>query len=178
MRQLATRVERYGLQARNARWLLIALAVLILDQASKQVVATYIVFGERIPVIPGFFDLIYTVNPGAAFSLLADAGGWQRWFLTLVALVISVVLTIWLLRLPTASRWMPITLTLILGGALGNVVDRILYGHVADFLLFYWQNYHFPAFNVADIAISVGAVMLLVDAFWLAPRQHRQHSNR
>ncbi|MCH8550501.1 MAG: signal peptidase II [Natronospirillum sp.] len=167
-------MQRFGLQPRQARWLLITLAVLVLDQWTKHLVAAHIVFGERITVIPGFFDLIYTVNPGAAFSLLADAGGWQRWFFTVVAVVVSLVLLIWLLRLPRNARWMPVTLTLILGGAIGNVVDRILYGHVADFLLFYWQGYHFPAFNVADIAISIGAVMLLVDAFWLAPRQQHQ----
>lgn len=167
---------RFGLHKRNGNWLWITVAVLILDQWTKHLVSATLVFGERLTVIPGFFDLIYTVNPGAAFSLLADAGGWQRWFFTIVAVVVSIVLLIWLLRLPRTARWMPVTLTLILGGALGNTVDRVRYGHVEDFILFYWQDFYFPAFNVADIAISAGAVMLLIDAFWLAPRQQRKAS--
>ncbi len=155
---------------RNAVWLLIAVAVVILDQWTKHLVATSMTFGQRIDVT-AFFDLIYTVNPGAAFSFLAGAGGWQRWFFTLVAVGVSIVLVIWLLRLPVQSRWMPITLTLILGGAIGNVIDRVRFGHVVDFLLFYWQSWSFPAFNVADMAITVGAIMLLIDAFVLSRDQ-------
>ncbi len=156
-----------SVNGRNARWLLIALAVVILDQWTKYLVSSSLSYGQRVNVTP-FFDLIYTVNPGAAFSFLAGAGGWQRWFFTIVAVVVSVVLVIWILRLPAKARWMPITLSLILGGAIGNVLDRVRLGHVEDFLLFYWGSWSFPAFNVADMAITVGAVMLLIDAFILS----------
>lgn len=165
---------QWSVNWRNASWLLIALAVVVADQWTKYLVSSSLAFGQRVNVLP-FFDLIYTVNPGAAFSFLAGAGGWQRWFFTLVAVVISVVLVIWILRLPVKARWMPVTLALILGGAIGNVLDRIRLGHVEDFLLFYWGNWSFPAFNMADMAITVGAIMLLIDAFILSRHSQSQH---
>lgn len=156
-----------SLNSHQLIWLLITLAVVVLDQWTKHLVSSALTFGDRVVVLP-FLDLIYARNPGAAFSLLADAGGWQRWFFTVVALGMSLVLLAWLLRLPRGSKWMPVTLTLVLGGAIGNVIDRIRFGYVEDFLLLYWQEYMFPAFNVADIAITAGAIMLIIDAFVLS----------
>jgi signal peptidase II len=102
-------------------------------------------------------------NSGAAFSFLANQGGWQRWFFAGIALVVSVALVIWLKKLPRSNRWLAIALALILGGAIGNVYDRIVLGHVVDFLDVYWGRAHFPAFNIADSAITVGAIMMGID---------------
>ncbi|MEX1058725.1 MAG: signal peptidase II [Natronospirillum sp.] len=156
-----------SLQGRNAVWLLIALVIVVVDQWSKHLVSSSLFLGQRVNILP-VLDLIYTRNEGAAFSFLANAGGWQRWFFTAIALVMSVVLVVWLLRLPVQARWLPVTLTLVLGGAIGNVIDRIRFGYVEDFILVYWQGYFFPAFNVADMAITVGAFMLIMDAFILS----------
>jgi signal peptidase II len=114
-------------------------------------------------VIP-FFNLTLLHNTGAAFSFLSEAGGWQRWFFALVALIISAVILLWLKRLPRDKVWLAVALALVLGGALGNVWDRITLGYVIDFLDIYYQGWHWPAFNIADSAISVGAAMLIIDS--------------
>lgn len=163
-------IKGYELQAKQAVWLLIAVAIVVLDQWTKYLVSSVLVYGQRINVLP-FLDLTYVHNPGAAFSFLADAGGWQIVFFTGIAAAMSIVLMVWTLVLPRTARWMPVTLTLIMGGAIGNAIDRVRFGYVEDFILAYWQNWYFPAFNVADAAISIGAVMLLVDAFWLEKRR-------
>lgn len=145
-------------------WLWLTLVVVVLDQISKHWVVASFELYERLAVLP-FFNLVLAYNSGAAFSFLADAGGWQRWFFTLVAIVASVVIVVWLARLKPVETLQAVALALILGGALGNVYDRIVLGHVVDFLDFHWQGYHFPAFNVADIAISVGAGLIILDMF-------------
>lgn len=159
---------RTGWHWRHAHWLWLSGVVFGVDQWSKMWVMDSLWRGQRVNVVPGLLDLFYTVNPGAAFSFLANAGGWQRPFLTLIALLVSVVLALWLMRLPQQSRWLPLSFSLILAGALGNAADRIQHGYVIDFILVYWQQWFFPTFNVADIAISCGAIMLLIDAFWPA----------
>jgi signal peptidase II len=116
-------------------------------------------------VIPDFFSWTLAYNSGAAFSFLADSSGWQRWLFALIAVVVSTVLLVWLKRLGRNDTWLAIALALILGGALGNLYDRIAYGHVIDFILVHWEHRLFPAFNVADSAICVGAVMLALDMF-------------
>jgi signal peptidase II len=123
-------------------------------------------------VIPGL-NLTLVHNTGAAFSLLRDAGGWQRIFFITLALIISAVLLNWLRRIPPGQRWLPVTLALILGGAAGNLWDRIFLGYVVDFLDVYVGQWHWPAFNLADSSISVGAVMLAIDALWLERRRSR-----
>jgi len=142
-------------------WLLLALALIALDQASKLTVDGLFAYGERIRLLP-FFDLTLLYNTGAAFSFLAGAAGWQRWFFTLLALA-ACVFIVWLMRRHRGQPRFNLALSLILGGAIGNLIDRSVYGHVVDFLLFYWRDWHFPAFNVADAGITCGAVLLVID---------------
>lgn len=149
------------------KWLWISVVIIALDQITKVVASGAMSLHESIPLMP-FFNLTLAHNPGAAFSFLSDAGGWQRWFFTAIALGVSGAIVVWLARLPTTDRWMAVALTLILGGAIGNVWDRIMLGYVIDFLDIYVGDWHWPAFNVADSAITVGAVMLGIDAFFFS----------
>ncbi len=150
--------------ARNGlMWVWISLLVVILDQVSKLWMDSSLSFNQPVNILP-FFDLRLLYNEGAAWSFLADAGGWQRWFLSGLSLIVSGVLVVWLAQLGRKQVWLAIALALILGGALGNLIDRVIYGHVIDFIDIYYQQWHWPAFNIADSAISVGAVMLVVDA--------------
>lgn len=145
------------------RWFVLAAVVSALDQATKHVVQQELRFGDSVPVT-GFLDLVLVFNPGAAFSFLSDATGWQRWFFVAVAVLASVFVTALLLR--HRGRWpLSAALALILGGAVGNLVDRIVLGAVVDFLHFHAGPYYWPAFNVADSAITVGAVLLVLDSF-------------
>lgn len=142
-------------------WLGIALMTLLLDQLTKIAVVGAFQLGETLPMT-SFFNLVRVHNPGAAFSFLADAGGWQRWFFTGLGVVAALVM-LYLLRMHAGQTLFCLALSLLLGGAVGNVIDRVLYGHVVDFLDFYYGTWHFPAFNVADSAISVGACLLILD---------------
>lgn len=145
-----------------SRWLWLSVAVIALDLATKAWVESSFREGESIPVT-GFFNLVLAYNTGAAFSFLADHDGWQRWFFATIAVVASVVL-VWMLR-RGGSRMLMCGLALILGGALGNLWDRVLAGRVTDFLLFHYAGWAWPAFNVADSAITVGAALLIIDSF-------------
>lgn len=145
-----------------ARWYLVAALVIGIDQASKWAILRAFAPGERLELLPGTFDLTLLFNTGAAFSMLAGAGGWQRWFFTGVGVLASVAIGVMLHR-HRGQRLFSLALALILGGALGNVIDRLLLGKVVDFLLLYRDPWYFPAFNVADSAISVGAAALIVD---------------
>ena len=151
-------------------WLWLSLLVVILDQLSKVWINTHFPFNQPVGVLP-FFDLRLLYNTGAAWSILATAGGWQRWFLSGLAIVISLLIIIWLSRLTQQQRWLAVALALILGGAIGNLIDRIIYGHVIDFIDIYYQQWHWPAFNLADSAISIGAVMLLIEALLSNPQR-------
>lgn len=144
------------------KWLGIAAAVLVLDQITKYWVSRELELYQSLEVTP-FFNLVLVHNKGAAFSFLSDAGGWQRTFFTAIALVASVWIT-WLLRKHPGQTLFCLALSLILGGALGNVIDRIAFGAVIDFLDFHAYGYHWPAFNVADMAITCGAALLIWDA--------------
>lgn len=147
--------------APTSRWLTIALLLIVLDQITKLYFDSAYSYGQRVNVLP-IFDFTLLYNRGAAFSFLASEAGWQRWFFTVLGIVASTVI-IWLLRRNLNQPRFCWALTLILGGALGNVIDRMAYGHVIDFLLFYWNNWYYPAFNVADICITCGAILLIVD---------------
>ena len=147
-----------------ARWLAVSAAVVVLDLASKAWITHAFAPGEA-HGITSFFSLVLVYNTGAAFSFLADAGGWQRWFFTLLTIVISAVLVV-ALRRPHASRVVPLALALVLGGALGNLWDRLTLGHVVDFILVHWESHTFPAFNLADSAISVGVALLIWGSVW------------
>lgn len=145
-------------------WYLIALIVLVLDQLTKTWVIAEFYLGQR-EIITSFFNLVHVHNYGAAFSFLSDAGGWQRWFFAALSAVVSAVIVVWISRLPK-TRWIEgLALALILGGALGNLYDRLVLGYVVDFLDFHWSGSHFPAFNVADSGITTGAVLLILDMF-------------
>jgi signal peptidase II len=150
--------------ARRKPWpyLLLALLVIVIDQVTKAAILERFELGERVSIIPGFFDLTLLFNRGAAFSFLASHDGWQRWFFILIALAASAFILHLLMR-HSHQRMFSLALGLILGGAIGNVIDRLLYGQVVDFLLFHQGSWYFPAFNVADSAITVGAVLLILD---------------
>ena len=148
---------------RTAAWLALALLVAMLDQFSKMAVATVLQPGQSIVVAP-FFSLVLWFNKGAAFSFLANAAGWQRELLIGIALVASVVI-VWMLKRHSAETLFCVALSLILGGALGNLWDRVLHGHVLDFLLFHAGTWYWPAFNLADSAITLGAGLAILDSF-------------
>ena len=146
--------------------LLLSAVIVILDQLTKYWIQQHFQLYEFLAITP-FFNLTLAHNTGAAFSFLADAGGWQRWFLAVVAAGMSVFLIVWLRQLRRGQVWQAVALALVLGGAIGNLWDRLAYGYVIDFLDFYWGAYHWPAFNVADSAITVGAIMLMIDLLFL-----------
>lgn len=143
-------------------WLLIAAAVLILDQITKALASHYLSLYWPLDIVP-FFNLTLSHNPGAAFSFLSHSSGWQRWLFMGIAIVMSGIILIWLRCIPAEDKLYKLALVLILGGALGNLVDRITLGYVIDFFDFYYKTWHFPVFNVADSAISCGAGLILVD---------------
>ena len=146
------------------RWLWLTLVCLVLDQVTKHWVAGSMELYQSITVFP-FFNITYVHNLGAAFSFLADQGGWQRWFFTVIAAVASVIFVYWLAKTPKDNRNLGIAFALLLSGALGNLIDRMLLGYVIDFLDFYVGSYHWPAFNVADSAIFIGAALMILDSF-------------
>lgn len=141
--------------------LLIALSVILLDQATKLWAEAALSYAAPVPVFPSL-NLTLMHNHGAAFSFLGDAGGWQRWFFLALALGVSTWLIVWMRGLKAHERWTGFALALIIGGALGNAIDRIWHGFVIDFIDLYWTSYHWPAFNIADSAITVGAGLLVV----------------
>ena len=142
-------------------WLGLAVVVLLLDQFTKVLIVSSYQLGEGFPVT-GFFNIVRVHNQGAAFSFLASAGGWQRWFFTALG-VLATFGMVWMLKSHPGQKLFGFAIACILGGALGNVMDRVLYGYVVDFLDFYYAGIHFPAFNVADCGISVGAACLILD---------------
>jgi len=148
------------------KWLGLSLLVIILDQVSKLAISGTMQLYQSIPVMP-FFKLTYVHNTGAAFSFLSEAGGWQRWFFAALALVISGVIAVWLARLKHDETLLAVALSLVLGGAIGNLIDRLVYGYVIDFLDVYYQTWHWPAFNVADSAITIGVILMLMESFGL-----------
>jgi signal peptidase II len=163
-----------GASKRLWPWLAVAAAVIVFDQATKALVQARFAPGENLPVT-GFFDLVLVFNRGAAFSFLSDAGGWQRAFFIAVAVGAS-ALILFLLRRHAHERWFSLGLALILGGALGNLWDRVVLGHVVDFLLFHYKGWHWPAFNVADSAITVGATMLVLDGLRGSGKERTGHA--
>jgi len=154
------------------KWLWLTVLVIVLDLGTKAVISHHFSLYETMVIIPGWFNLTLAHNTGAAFSFLANESGWQRWFFAIIALIVSCIIFFWIKRLQPHERWVAIALALILGGALGNLWDRLTLGYVVDFLDFYYQGsegtqaLHWPAFNIADSAISIGAVMLVIDALF------------
>ncbi len=157
----------------SLKWLWIALAVIVADQATKAIIESRFELYEVLEVW-SFFDLTRLHNPGAAFSLLATASGWQRWFFIALGTGVSIGIVFWLRSLPRKTPfWLPLGLVLVMGGALGNVIDRVRFGYVIDFLHFHWKAAYFPAFNVADTAITIGAGLLILDALLEGRRGRR-----
>lgn len=146
-----------------SRWLGLSALVIVLDQLSKLWIANHFAFGEHRYVL-SVFDLVLAHNTGAAFSFLSDAGGMQRWLFTAIAIIASVWI-VWLLRKHREQLLFSWALSMILGGAMGNLIDRVSYGYVVDFLSFHWNEYYFPAFNLADSSITCGAFLLILDSF-------------
>ncbi|WP_341326532.1 signal peptidase II [Methylotuvimicrobium sp. KM2] len=151
------------------KWLWLSFVVLILDQITKLAVAANMQLYQSIQVLP-FFNLTYVHNTGAAFSFLSEAGGWQRWFFAALAFVISIVITMWLARLKRHETLLAVSLALVLGGAVGNLIDRLAYGYVIDFLDVYYQDWHWPAFNIADSAITIGVALMIAESFGLGKK--------
>lgn len=162
-----------GPETRRATgWLLWSAFVIVLDQITKLYIVDNLVYRQRIEILP-VLDITRLHNTGAAWSLLADAGGWQRWFFITLGIAVSAAIVVWLARLRVpAERMLAVGLASILGGAIGNVIDRLVYGHVVDFIHAHYQGLYWPAFNVADMAITLGAALLIIDTF-LAPRRDR-----
>ena len=154
--------EKGGLKV--YRWLLLTLLALLLDQISKQLIVEQMTLYQSIEVMP-FFNLYYVHNYGAAFNFLSDQSGWQRWFFIITSSLISLGILFWLTQLRSSQKLLIIALSLVLGGALGNLYDRVLYGYVIDFIDWYFGSHHWPAFNIADASISLGAALLIIDAF-------------
>ncbi len=155
------------------RWLWLSALVVVADQASKQFIAASMSLYDSIPVVP-FLRLTYVHNTGAAFSFLSDAGGWQRWLFAGLAIVIGAIIAVWLGRLEQRQKLLAVSLALILGGAVGNLIDRLVYGYVIDFIDVYYQAWHWPAFNVADAAISIGVALMLLDSLLDGQREAQQ----
>jgi signal peptidase II len=152
------------------KWLWVSVLILLLDQASKLAVDGSMQLFESIPLLP-YFNLTYVHNTGAAFSFLSDAGGWQRWLFAGLAVVMSSIIGLWLARLKQHETLMAVALALVLGGAIGNLIDRVAYGYVIDFLDVYYQDWHWPAFNIADSAICVGVALMLLESFGVGRKE-------
>ena len=146
------------------KWFGLSALIIIADQITKYAASSMLLMHEPVAILP-FFNFTLMHNTGAAFSFLADQGGWQRWFFAVLASGVSIVLAVWLSRLKAHETWLAMALSLVLGGAIGNLIDRVYYGYVIDFIDVYYNTSHWPAFNIADSAISIGAVMLVIDAF-------------
>ncbi len=151
------------------RWYLVSALVVALDLYTKGLASAELHYGVPVEVF-SWFNLTLQHNTGAAFSFLSDAGGWQRYFFTALALLVSAVLVTWLYRMPKHNRLLAVSLALVLGGALGNLWDRVTLGYVVDFISVHYGGYFFPAFNLADSAITVGAIGMIVDSFIIHPQ--------
>ena len=153
-------------------WLAVTAVIILLDLQTKQMVSEALTLYRPVEVF-SWLNITLAHNYGAAFSFLSDAGGWQRWFFIVLASAVSLVLLVWILRLPRKEWVTGLGLALVLGGAIGNLVDRIRLGYVVDFIDFHVGDWHYPAFNVADSAITCGVILLLLDAFLVGMRNRR-----
>jgi len=152
-------------------WLGLAGVIVLVDQATKHLAIAQLELYRPVEVL-SWFNLTLAHNTGAAFSFLAGGSGWQRWFLSAVAVVIVVAMLVWLWRLPHRARLLPTALALVIGGALGNLIDRLRFGYVVDFIDWHYNDWHWPAFNIADSAIVLGVALLLLDSLIPDRRQH------
>lgn len=158
------------------KWLWLSALVVLLDQASKLLADARLVYHDPVPLMP-FFNFRLAYNTGAAFSFLGNAGGWQRWFFASISVVVVSVLVVWMRRLKPEQWSLSLAFALIIGGAIGNLIDRLVYGHVIDFIDFYYGTWHWPTFNIADSAITLGAALLLMDA-WVEYRREKRAAGK
>ena len=168
-----TQPEPAATAARFIMWMVVAVVIVIADQLTKWAIIEWVPLYDKVP-LNSFINITHQKNPGAAWSFLADAGGWQRWFFVGLASIVSVVLTVWSWRIRNEGHTvLAAGLALVLGGAIGNLIDRIVLGHVTDFIQVLFGNWAFPSFNVADAGISVGAALLIIDALFFSGRKER-----
>ena len=162
--------------ARFVMWMVVATVVVIADQFTKWAIIEWVPLYDKVP-LNSFLNITHQKNPGAAWSFLADAGGWQRWFFVTLSSIVSVVIAVWLWRIRSEGQTvLAAGLALVLGGAIGNLIDRIVLGHVTDFIQVMFGSWAFPSFNVADAGISVGAAFLIIDAFFFSGKEERAAS--
>lgn len=170
---MSTPQESNATSSRFIAWMVVALAVVVADQATKWAIVEWVPLYDRVP-LNSFINLTHQKNTGAAFSFLANAGGWQRWFFVVLASIVSAVIAVWIWRIRKEGQAMlSLGLALVLGGAIGNLIDRIWFGHVTDFIQVWFGEWAFPSFNVADAGISVGAALLIIDALFFSGREER-----
>lgn len=155
----------------NWGWFALALLTVILDQWTKSIASHHLTYATPVSVIPDLLNWTLLHNHGAAFSMLAEAGGWQRYLFSGLAILISLMFALWIWRLPKGQAVLAAALALIMGGAIGNLIDRLHLGYVVDFIHFYWNNSHFPAFNLADSAITLGVILLIYDMLFLEKKR-------
>ncbi|MFP1743351.1 signal peptidase II [Lonsdalea quercina] len=160
------------MKSTGLRWLWLALVVLVVDLGSKQWVMSHFQLGESLPLIP-FFNLTYAHNPGAAFSFLADKDGWQRWFFAVIALAITAALLVLMYRSSASQKLNNIAYAMIIGGAVGNLTDRLVHGYVIDFVDFYINDWHYPIFNIADAGICIGALLIVLEGFFVSSEKKK-----
>ncbi len=144
------------------RWYILSAFVVLADQLTKNIVTENFLYGENLNVFSGV-NLILIHNAGAAFSFLSDAGGWQRWLFLLISLIVSIILAAWLYRLKKTQFFMSLSLSLILGGAIGNLIDRVFLGYIIDFIDIFYKSYHWPVFNIADASITLGVAIFIIN---------------
>ena len=171
---MTSEIDKNPASSRFVTWMVVALLIAVADQLTKLAVIEWIPLYDRVP-LNSFINLTHQKNTGAAFSFLADAGGWQRWFFVVLATGVSVVIAIWIWRIRnTGQAILSAGLALVLGGAVGNLIDRILLGHVTDFFQVWFGSWAFPSFNVADAGISVGAALLIIDALFFSGKEQKE----
>jgi signal peptidase II len=171
---VTSEIDKNPGSSRFVTWMVVALIIAVVDQLTKLAIIEWIPLYDRVP-LNSFINLTHQKNTGAAFSFLADAGGWQRWFFVVLATGVSVVIAIWIWRIRNAGQAvLSAGLALVLGGAVGNLIDRILLGHVTDFFQVWFGSWAFPSFNVADAGISVGAALLIIDVLFFSGEEQKQ----
>ena len=171
---MTSEIDKNPGSSRFITWMVVALIIAVVDQLTKLAIIEWIPLYDRVP-LNSFINLTHQKNTGAAFSFLADAGGWQRWFFVVLATGVSVVIAIWIWRIrKTGQAVLSAGLALVLGGAVGNLIDRILLGHVTDFFQVWFGSWAFPSFNVADAGISVGAALLIIDALFFSGKEQKE----
>ena len=165
-------LEKTRFHLHNLWWLLLAAVSIVLDQYTKHLASTKLIFAEPVPVLP-FLNWTLLHNYGAAFSFLADKGGWQKWLFSGLALAVSLSIMAYLRKIPQQAKLLALGLSLVMAGALGNLIDRVRLGYVIDFLhVHYGDAWHFPIFNMADVAINIGVALILIDAFLLESKRN------